>query len=64
MPQYMYLCSVCEKEHLVVKPIAEWNTEEKCPVCHTDMVKQVSTGTRAIFKGPGFYQTDYKDKGK
>jgi len=66
MPTYDYICSECGErfEHfqtmtssvLTQKPNCE---QEKCAV-----KRIVSGGTGLIFKGSGFYLTDYKNKGK
>jgi putative FmdB family regulatory protein len=66
MPTYDYICSECGErfEHfqtmtssvLTQKPNCE---QEKCAV-----KRVVSGGTGLIFKGSGFYLTDYKNKEK
>jgi len=66
MPTYDYICSECGErfEHfqtmassaLTQKPDCE---QEKCAV-----KRIVSGGTGLIFKGSGFYLTDYKNKDK
>ena len=66
MPTYDYICSECGErfEHfqtmtssvLIQKPNCE---QEKCAV-----KRVVSGGTGLIFKGSGFYLTDYKNKDK
>ena len=66
MPTYDYICSECGErfEHfqtmtssvLTQKPNCE---QEKCAV-----KRIVSGGTGLIFKGSGFYLTDYKKKEK
>ena len=66
MPTYDYICSECGErfEHfqtmtssvLTQKPNCE---QEKCTV-----KRIVSGGTGLIFKGSGFYLTDYKNKDK
>lgn len=33
-----------------------------CPECESTMKKQLGTGAGIIFKGGGFYETDFKDK--
>ena len=65
-PMYEYLCALCADDviHTVVKTADLYNSDEPCPKCNTNMDRQVSRGTRAIFKGSGFYQTDYKNQGK
>jgi predicted nucleic acid-binding Zn ribbon protein len=35
---------------------------KSCPKCGGDVKKLISAGAGAIFKGSGFYQTDYKNK--
>lgn len=34
----------------------------KCPECGKRLERMMGGGTGAIFKGSGFYQTDYKPK--
>jgi predicted nucleic acid-binding Zn ribbon protein len=37
--------------------------KKKCPNCgKLKLIRIISGGIRPIFKGSGFYQTDYKDK--
>jgi len=60
MPNYDYECQSCghkfEKfQYMNDQPI------KKCPDCHKDKVKRlISSGSGIIFKGSGFYATDYK----
>ncbi|MDD5005511.1 MAG: zinc ribbon domain-containing protein [Candidatus Omnitrophica bacterium] len=64
MPNYEYECQSCgykfEKfQYMNDAPIKE------CPKCHANKAKRlISAGSGIIFKGSGFYATDYrKDKG-
>jgi predicted nucleic acid-binding Zn ribbon protein len=34
----------------------------ECPECEGNLKRVIGTGAGAIFKGSGFYQTDYKSK--
>jgi predicted nucleic acid-binding Zn ribbon protein len=34
----------------------------ECPECKGDLRRIIGTGAGPIFKGSGFYQTDYKNK--
>ncbi len=34
---------------------------EKCPVCNGKLTRLISGGVGVIFKGSGFYTTDYKN---
>jgi predicted nucleic acid-binding Zn ribbon protein len=36
----------------------------KCPKCRGKLRRLLGTGSGIIFKGSGFYETDYKKKGK
>jgi predicted nucleic acid-binding Zn ribbon protein len=37
---------------------------KKCPDCNGEVKRLIGTGAGAIFKGTGFYQTDYKNSSK
>jgi putative FmdB family regulatory protein len=62
MPTYEYRCPdghVFEKfQKMTEKPRA------KCPVCGKPAVRQISGGAGLVFKGSGFYITDYGKDGK
>ena len=62
MPTYIYKCE-CGETVEVFNGMFE-KPEVACPKCSGPMKKQISAGTRVIFRGPGFYETDYKRKGK
>lgn len=36
---------------------------QECPVCKGKLRRLIGPGAGPIFKGTGFYQTDYKNKG-
>jgi len=63
MPTYQYLCKNCgfefEKfQSITARPL------RKCPKCGKAHVKRlIGTGAGVIFKGSGFYQTDYRSEG-
>jgi putative FmdB family regulatory protein len=60
MPTYEYECDACkhtfeEFQSMSAKPI------RKCPKCGKLKVKRIiGGGSGVIFKGSGFYETDYK----
>lgn len=61
MPIYEYQCSNCghtldELQSMSEPPLV------KCPKCGKDTLKRlIGTGGGLIFKGSGFYLTDYKN---
>ena len=59
MPTYDYKCSSCGYTFEYFQPMsAEPLTE--CPQCKRILKRMIGTGAGPIFKGSGFYQTDYK----
>jgi putative FmdB family regulatory protein len=62
MPTYEYQCPdghVFEKfQKMTERPRA------KCPVCGKPAVRKISGGAGLVFKGSGFYITDYGKDGK
>jgi putative FmdB family regulatory protein len=63
MPTYEYRCGSCgyefeEFQSIKAKPI------RKCPQCSKNQVDRlIGCGAGVIFKGSGFYQTDYRSEG-
>ncbi len=64
MPTYDYVCSACghrfeEFQTMSSKPL------RKCPECKKSALDRlIGAGAGVIFKGSGFYQTDYKNAGR
>lgn len=61
MPTYEYKCLDCgyKVEYF------QWMTEKpktECPSCKGHLQRMVTSGAGLIFKGSGFYITDYKHK--
>ena len=62
MPTYEYLCEACGHGFEQFQPITA-KPVRKCPKCEKQKVRRVITGGAGlIFKGSGFYQTDYRSK--
>ncbi len=62
MPTYEYICNSCNHEFEVFQKMTE-AVLKKCPECKRNMLKRkIGTGAGIIFKGSGFYQTDYRSK--
>lgn len=59
MPTYDYRCPECGHEQ---EEFHWMNVSPKirCPDCGTRMEKLIGAGGRPIFKGTGFYETDYR----
>jgi putative FmdB family regulatory protein len=59
MPTYEYRCSKCGFEFEEFQSIAA-EPLSKCPKCGAKVQRKISGGGILIFKGSGFYITDYK----
>ena len=61
MPTYEYICTKCENKVEYFQRITEAPRTE-CPECQGYLKKMVTVSAGVIFKGSGFYETDYKEK--
>lgn len=59
MPTYEYKCTKCTHEYEKFEPITA-KPEGSCPECGGSSQRKISLGSGIIFKGSGFYTTDYK----
>jgi len=59
MPTYDYKCNNCQKVFEMFHRINE-NPQIHCPSCGSIARKMLSLHSGLIFKGSGFYITDYK----
>lgn len=60
MPTYDYLCQACDHAFEEFQSITA-KTLRKCPECGKLKLKRlIGTGAGVIFKGGGFYETDYR----
>lgn len=60
MPTYDYQCSACKHKWEEFQSIKAPPTK-KCPECKKAKAERlIGTGAGIIFKGSGFYQTDYR----
>ena len=64
MPTYEYICKDCgEKfEHFQSMSSSPLEIHDGCKKSGSNVERVISGGTGLIFKGSGFYLTDYKDK--
>jgi putative FmdB family regulatory protein len=62
MPTYEYRCKACghefEEFQSITAPVLK-----KCPSCaKTKLERLIGTGSAVMFKGGGFYETDYRSE--
>ena len=63
MPTYDYQCAACNPDLAVFQGISD-ELLVKCPACGKKKLKRLfGAGAGIIFKGSGFYQTDYRSEG-
>jgi putative FmdB family regulatory protein len=60
MPTYEYKCIECEEVFEVFQKITD-EPLKTCQVCGGELKRLISGGIGVIFKGSGFYTTDYKN---
>ena len=62
MPTYEYHCDACEHEFEEFQYFSE-DPLTKCPSCKKKKLRRLfGTGASIIFKGSGFYETDYRSE--
>ena len=62
MPTYQYLCNGCGHEFEKFQSIKA-SSLRKCPECSKMRLNRlIGAGGAIIFKGSGFYQTDYRSE--
>ncbi len=60
MPTYDYECDACSHSFELFQSISE-PVKKKCPECGKPKLRRLfGTGAAVMFKGSGFYQTDYR----
>lgn len=60
MPTYDYQCEACGHEFELFQQMSD-SVRRKCPECGKLRLKRlIGTGAGVIFKGGGFYETDYR----
>jgi putative FmdB family regulatory protein len=60
MPTYDYECDACGHQFELFQSISA-PVEKKCPECKKPKLRRLfGTGAAVVFKGSGFYQTDYR----
>ena len=59
MPTYDYRCSKCGHEFELFQSMTDEPVSE-CPVCKGKLERLIGAGAGLLFKGSGFYITDYR----
>lgn len=60
MPTYDYCCDACGHQFELFQSITA-NPIKKCPACKKSKARRlIGAGASIIFRGSGFYQTDYR----
>jgi len=61
MPSYEYKCEQCGNKFEKFQSMSDDPLKE-CPSCNGAVRRLIGTGAGILFKGSGFYETDYKRK--
>ena len=62
MPTYEYECLKCGQVFDVFPKITD-EPLKRCPKCKGKIQRRIGAGAGIIFKGAGFYATDYRSDG-
>jgi len=61
MPTYVYRCKKCKHRFELFHSITD-ETVRRCPRCRSKAERVPAGGAGILFKGSGFYITDYRSK--
>ena len=64
MPTYDFVCPSRHEFERFFRKISDAPREMPCPECGAIAIRKVSGGAGLVFKGSGFYITDYGKDGK
>jgi putative FmdB family regulatory protein len=59
MPTYEYECEKCGHRFEVFQSMSD-KPRKRCPKCRGKLRRLIGTGAGMIFRGSGFYTTDYR----
>lgn len=63
MPTYDYVCDACDHKFEQFQSMKD-DALTKCPKCKKKKLRRlIGAGAAVVFKGSGFYQTDYRSEG-
>ena len=62
MPTYEYRCGACAHEFELFQSMSD-SVKKKCPECgRMALERLIGAGAAVMFKGSGFYETDYRSE--
>jgi putative FmdB family regulatory protein len=62
MPTYDYVCDACDHQFELFQSIKE-DPKKQCPECGRKKLRRlIGPGAAIVFKGSGFYATDYRSE--
>ena len=62
MPTYDYVCDACGHQFELFQSMTD-SVKRTCPKCKKRKLRRlIGTGGAIMFKGSGFYQTDYRSE--
>ena len=62
MPTYDYVCDACDNQFELFQSIKE-DAKKQCPECGKKKLRRlIGPGAAIVFKGSGFYTTDYRSE--
>lgn len=61
MPTYDYRCTVCDHRYELVQKMSD-PPRKRCPKCGRKAERLIGAGAGLLFKGSGFYITDYRSR--
>ncbi len=62
MPTYDYVCEACDHRFEAFQKFSD-DPLTDCPSCHQPRLRRLfGTGAAILFKGSGFYETDYRSE--
>jgi putative FmdB family regulatory protein len=63
MPTYEYVCDACQHQFDEFQSFKD-EPLKVCPECNQEKLRRLfGTGAAILFKGSGFYETDYRSEG-
>lgn len=61
MPTYEYECLRCDHKFEIFQGMSD-RPRKRCPKCRGKLRRVIGTGSGVLFKGSGFYTTDYRSE--